>query len=766
MGSRSCRFLIAGVAAIAACLLFIAPGSLRLATYDEIGLFSLAGLLLGTRRRSSSVSTPWMFVAVGLACFVAGDVAHSYYAIALHRSAPGASIVDAFYLGGDLVLALACSSFRRSLGGKDRDAFIDAGITAISGAIIMWALVLATGVSSDSPVLQRIVTDLYPLCDVVLLGVLVRLALVPVVRPIGLSLMMGGVGLLLLGDAGQAFMQQGSHQAANFLDATWLLAYVVLAAASLVPETALTRGRDTEDLPQLSWRRILLLGTALLVGPIVTLLRDWGWRRGASDPIAFASAALAFLVLWRIASATRERQRAESHLTFLGLHDGLTRLPNRALLCDRLELALVRGRRTEGVVAVIALSLDGFELVNSSLGHGIGDQLLVEAGARLQLTVRPEDTVARSGGARFFVLAEDVGSNDDARALAERFRLALAAPFRLAEQDVFVSARSGIALSEEIDTSAQTLLQRADAAMDRAKRSDHDHIEFFDAHLQEVVTTHLSLSSDLHTALEHGELVLHYQPLVDLQSEEMAGAEALIRWQHPQKGLLAPGQFLPIAESSGLLIPVGAWVLETAFAQLATWQASVRRFAGMDIAVNVSAVHLVQPGFARDVAAALQRSGLDPRFVILEITEGVLLNDRPAALRAMQELNAMGVRIALDDFGTGYSSLSYLLRFPVDVLKIDASFVKGLGIDAEATTIVGSIVALGRTLQLDVVAEGVETKEQFQHLKRMGCPFAQGYYIGRPTPPEELLSAAETWEGASTRDSVNLALSDLAAHRS
>jgi EAL domain-containing protein (putative c-di-GMP-specific phosphodiesterase class I) len=246
----------------------------------------------------------------------------------------------------------------------------------------------------------------------------------------------------------------------------------------------------------------------------------------------------------------------------------------------------------------------------------------------------------------------------------------------------------------------------------------------------------------------------------------MAGTEALIRWQHPQKGLLSPGQFLPIAESSGLLIPVGAWVLETAFAQLATWQASVRRFAGMDIAVNVSAVHLVQPGFASDVAAALQRTGLDPKFVILEITEGVLLNDRPAALRAMQQLNEMGVRIALDDFGTGYSSLSYLLRFPVDVLKIDASFVKELGIDAEATTIVGSIVALGRTLQLDVVAEGVETKEQFQHLKHMGCPFAQGYYIGRPTPPEALLSAAETWESASTLDSVNLALSDLAAHGS
>jgi diguanylate cyclase (GGDEF)-like protein len=755
-----------GVAAIAGCLVFVGPGNLRLLVYDGIGLVSLVAVLAGIRRNPPSAARPWMFIAVGLGFLIAGDVAHSYYAVALHRSAPGASIVDVFYLGGDLVLALACSAFKRSLGAKDRDAFIDAGITAISGAIIMWALVLASGVSSTSPILEKLVTDAYPLCDVVLLAVLVRLALVPAVRSAALGFVMTGVALLLLGDVGQAFLQQGSHQAANFLDATWLLAYVALGTASLAPRTGQLLEGKIDELQQLSWRRILLLATALLVGPIVTLLRDWGWRRGASDPIAFASAALAFLVLWRITSATRDRQRAESRLTFMGLHDELTRLPNRALLRDRLELALARARRTEGVLAAIALDLDSFEQVNSGLGHDAGDQLLLEVAARLSHAVRPEDTVARFGGDEFVVLAEDVASQDDARALAERLRLSLAAPFRLVGQDVFVSASFGIALSEEEGASAETLLQHADAAMNRAKAARHDHIEFFDTNMQEAVTTHLALSSDLHKALEHGELLLHYQPIVDLRTEELIGSEALIRWQHPQRGLLSPGQFIPVVESSELIIPVGRWVLETAFAQLASWQGSVREFAGMEIAVNISAVHLVRRGFARDVADTLSACKLDPRFVVLEITEGVLLDDRPAALSAMQELKALGVRISLDDFGTGYSSLSYLLRFPVDILKIDASFVKGLGIDAEATTIVGSIVALGRTLELDVVAEGVETKEQFQHLKRTGCPFAQGYYFGRPTPPEGLVSAAETWENVSTRDSVTMALSALAAHGS
>jgi diguanylate cyclase (GGDEF)-like protein len=507
----------------------------------------------------------------------------------------------------------------------------------------------------------------------------------------------------------------------------------------------------------------LLLGAALVVGPLVTLIRDRHTLEAGSAPVAFASAALAVLVLWRNARVTQDRREAESQITFMGLHDELTGLPNRALLVDRLELALARSLRTEDLITVIALGVDGFKPLNDGLGHDVGDLLLKEVATRLSHELRPEDTVARFGGDEFVILAEDVASHDDASALAERLRVSLTDPFHLGGQDVFATASFGVALAGNQGRSPTTLLQHADAAMYRAKEAGRDRVEFFDARMQEAVETHLALSGDLHRALVNGELVVHYQPIVDLESEEMIGTEALIRWQHPERGLIRPDQFISIAESSGLINPIGTWVLDTALAQLAEWQGSVRRFAGMEIAVNVSAIQLVRRDFPRDVASSLSRSGVDPKFVVLEITEGILLEDASAALRAMQELKDLGVQIALDDFGTGYSSLSYLLRFPVDILKIDLSFVRGLGVDADATAIVGSVVSLGRTLGLKVIAEGVETEAQFQHLKRVGCPMAQGYHFGRPSLPDGVVLTAESWENASSHDSVMLSLSALAA---
>jgi diguanylate cyclase (GGDEF)-like protein len=769
MRTRPDRWLLlVGVAAVATYLLFVHPGTFQLFFYDGIGLVSIIAMLVGIRRNAPSAAKPWMLTAGGLGLFVAGDFSYTYYTIVLHQPAPGASIVDVFYLGGYLFLALGCAAFMRSIGGKDRDAFLDAGITAVGGAIIMWALVQAAGIPSTGPVIGRIVLGAYPVCDVVLLAMLVRLALVPAVRSGALWFVITGFTLLLMGDLVYALLAQGDYQAAGLLDATWLLSYLAFGVASLHPRMGRMIEPKISGEPQpLGWRRILLIGTALLVGPIVTLVRDWGSAGGGSAPIAVASAVIAALVLWRITRATRDRQRAEIQLRFMALHDELTRLPNRALLRDRLEVALARARRTEGIVAVIFLDLDGFKHVNDGLGHDVGDQLLGQAAGRLSAAVRPADTVARFGGDEFVILAEDVGSYEDARSLADRLRISLAGPFHLAGQEVFVSASVGIALADEPDMSAEVLIKHADAAMYRAKDAGRDRIEFFDGQMQEAVTTHLALSGDLHTALGRGELLLQYQPIVDLQTERLVGTEALIRWQHPQRGLVPPDRFIPIAESSGLIVPIGRWVMETAFDQLVSWHRSEAHFGEMEIAVNVSAVQLLRRDFARDVAEALSSAGLDPRFVVLEITEGVLLADRLAALQAVRELKEVGVRIALDDFGTGYSSLSYLLQFPVDILKIDMSFVRGLGIDAEATAIVGSVVALGRTLGLTVVAEGVETEDQFQHLKRMGCSLAQGYHISRPAPPGALEENMRTWaEERTARLAVDdIVLTDAAGSR-
>ncbi|MEA2579340.1 MAG: hypothetical protein QOE83_232 [Actinomycetota bacterium] len=752
MRTRPDRWLLlAGVAAVAAYLLVVQPGTVQLLFYDGIGLVAVIAMLVGIHRNAPSAAKPWILTAGGLGLFVAGDFGYSFYTIVLHVPAPGASIVDVFYLGGYLMLALGCAAFMRSLGGKDRDAFLDAGITTIGGAIIMWALVQAAGVPSTGPVIGRIVLAAYPVCDVVLLAMLVRLALVPAVRSGAFWLVIMGFSFLLLGDLVYALLAQGDYQAAGLLDATWLLSYLAFGVASLHPQMGRMIEAKISGGPQpLGWRRILLIGTALLVGPAVTLIRDWGSTGSGSAPLAVASALIAVLVLWRITRATRERQHAEIQLRFMALHDELTHLPNRALLRERLELALARARRAEGMVAVIFLDLDGFKHVNDGLGHDVGDQLLGQAAVRLSEAVRPTDTVARFGGDEFVVLADDVGSHEGARALAERLRISLATPFHLAGQEVFVSASLGIAIADEPDVSPEALLQHADAAMYRAKDAGRDRVEFFDEQMQEAVTTHLALSGDLHTALDRDELLLHYQPIIDLRTDQLVGTEALIRWQHPLRGPVSPERFIPIAESSGLIVPIGRWAMETAFDQLVDWQRSDDRFSEMEIAVNVSAVQLLRPNFARDVRDALSNAGLDPRFVVLEITEGVLLDDRLEALHAVRQLKEIGVRIALDDFGTGFSSLSYLLQFPVDILKIDISFVRGLGIDTEATAIVGSVIALGRTLGLSVVAEGVETEEQFQHLKRMGCPLAQGYYIGRPVSPEVVADSADAWNNTTS----------------
>jgi diguanylate cyclase (GGDEF)-like protein len=754
MRTRPDRWLLlVGVASVAAYLLFVHPGTLQLFFYDGIGFVSVIAMLVGIRRNAPSAAKPWILTAGGLGLFVAGDISYSYFSIVLHQPAPGASIVDVFYVAGYLLLAAGCAAFMRSIGRKDRDAFLDAGITAVGGAIVMWALVQAAGIPSNGPVIGRIVLGAYPVCDVVLLAMLVRLALVPAVRSGALWIVITGFTLLLLGDVVFALLAQGGYQAAGLLDATWLLSYVAFGVASLHPRMGrMIEPRDSGGPQPLGWRRILLIGMALLVGPVVTLIRDRGSAAGGAAPLAIGSALIAVLVLWRITRGARERQHAEIQLRFMAQHDELTRLPNRTLLRERLEFALARARRAEGIVAVIFLDLDGFKQVNDGLGHDVGDHLLEQAAIRLTEAVRPTDTVARFGGDEFVVLAEDVGSYEGAHALAERLRTSLAEPFHLGRQEVFISASLGVAFADEPDASPEVLLQHADAAMYRAKEAGRDRVDFFDTQMQEAVTSNLALSGNLHTALDRGEMLMHYQPIIDLRTDELVGTEALIRWQHPERGLVSPEKFIPIAESTGLIVPIGRWAMETAFGQLVRWHRSDDRFAEMEIAVNVSAVQLLRPEFADDVRGSLSDSGLDPRFVVLEITEGVLLDDRVAALHAVRQLKEVGVRIALDDFGTGFSSLSYLLQFPVDILKIDISFVRGLGTDTDATAIVGSVMALGRALGLDVVAEGVETEQQLQHLKRMGCPFAQGYYTGRPAPAAAVAQIASSRENAEIAD--------------
>jgi diguanylate cyclase (GGDEF)-like protein/PAS domain S-box-containing protein len=427
----------------------------------------------------------------------------------------------------------------------------------------------------------------------------------------------------------------------------------------------------------------------------------------------------------------------EGQLVQRALHDQLTGLPNRILFMDRLEQALERSARRGKFAAVLFLDLDRFKLVNDNLGHDRGDQLLVQVAERLRSCLRRVDTIARIGGDEFTVLLEDVGSAADAALVAERIIEAFRGSFRIENQEIFVGASIGIALGgRDQGTTAQGLLRNADIAMYRAKANGRACIEVFKSSMRETVKGRLRMETELRRALDRGELRLHYQPQVDLRTARIVGLEALVRWEHPERGLIPPGSFIPIAEETGLILPIGRWVLETACRQASIWRADPEIGLDLVMAVNLSPRQFRHPRLVQDVGKVLAESGLDASGLEVEITEGTAMGDADATVKTLEHLKEIGIRLAIDDFGTGYSSLGYLKRFPIDVLKVDRSFVAGLPANRGDAAIVRAVVGLTRALGLKAVAEGVETADQLAELRDLGCDQGQGYLFGRPTATE------------------------------
>ncbi|HVV58560.1 MAG TPA: EAL domain-containing protein [Gaiellaceae bacterium] len=414
-------------------------------------------------------------------------------------------------------------------------------------------------------------------------------------------------------------------------------------------------------------------------------------------------------------------------------NDPLTGLPNRALLLDRMELTLGRGEREGKPVTVLFLDLDGFKLVNDSLGHLAGDRLLIDVARRLDSCVRRGDTVARLGGDEFAILLGEVGEHERAAGVAERVIDAFGEPFDLLGREVFVSASIGIAAGLD---EPEDLLRNADVAMYRAKRSQPGTYATFERSMHEAVVQRLELEADLRRVIDRDELVLHYQPIVDLVQGSVVGVEALLRWDHPQRGLVAPLQFVPMAEETGLIVALGRWVLDEACRRAATWRAELGASAPW-VSVNISGRQLVDSGLARDVRAALAAADLPPEALAVEITETVLVQDVKLAVERLEELRRLGVLVAIDDFGTGYSSLRYLRRFPADLLKVAKPFVDGLA-DPKDAALVQTILGLGRSLGLVAIAEGIETDDQHRRLAALGCPLGQGYLFARPVLPDAL----------------------------
>ena len=440
-----------------------------------------------------------------------------------------------------------------------------------------------------------------------------------------------------------------------------------------------------------------------------------------------------------LVAAARETRLAHEELEHLILHDALTGLPNRAQIADRLEHAIRRRRPERMLLAVVCLDVDQFATVNDTLGHRFGDLLLVELAARLRRAARPDDIPARYGGDKFLVLCEGLPSAAAVRAEAERLRQALSGPMRIQHQEVEIATSAGVVIAQP-DTTADEVLRDADLAMHTAKERATSRATAADRPPADRNPARTDLESDLRRALRHDEFLVYYQPVVDLEDGVVLTTEGLVRWAHPQRGLVPPAQFIPIAEASGLIVPLGEWVLNTACQQAQRWEAAARAAgtAAPGVSVNLSGRQISEPWLLDQVRAALATSGLSPGQLTLEITESVVMGDAEAAVEALGRCKDLGVNLSIDDFGTGYSSLSYLKRFPIDTVKIDRSFVSGLGTDPDDAIIVGAIVHLADVLGIATVAEGVETSQQVAELLRLGCTQGQGYYFARPQPAEAL----------------------------
>ncbi|MGH2358840.1 MAG: putative bifunctional diguanylate cyclase/phosphodiesterase [Candidatus Limnocylindria bacterium] len=443
-----------------------------------------------------------------------------------------------------------------------------------------------------------------------------------------------------------------------------------------------------------------------------------------------------------------ERKALEAQLTHQAFHDPLTGLANRALFIDRVQHALVRRAADGRRVAVIFCDLDDFKTINDSLGHAAGDEVLAAVAERFGRALRPADTVARLGGDEFAFLVEDVSDTRRAVSLARRVSATLAAPFAIAGKEVVVRASLGIAVSRRSVDDAGTLLRNADAAMYTAKAAERGGYAVFEPGMHQAAVERLELEADLRLAIERNQLVLHYQPIVALDSQEIVGFEALVRWQHPERGLLAPASFLRVAEETGLILPIGQWVLTSACHQGRRWQANAPPATRPSISINLSAQEIHDPTLVERVAGVLRETHVDVLSVILEITETSMLQDADATVTTLAGLKRLGVKLAIDDFGTGYSSLSYLRRLPVDILKIDRSFVRGAGRSREDETLIEAVFRMGHSLGMQTVVEGIEDPEQRDHLLALGCEFGQGFYFGRPV---EAAAASELLRGQAAR---------------
>jgi diguanylate cyclase (GGDEF)-like protein/PAS domain S-box-containing protein len=829
--------------------------------FNLIGASAIVAVLVGTRLHGVTRRLPWLLVALGQTLFVTGDVIAYNYQRLFHHALPYPSIADVFYLAVyPALIAGILLLIRLRTPGRDTASLIDSLVIAIGVGVLSWVFLMAPYADNSSLSLStRLISIAYPLMDVLLLAVILRLAFDTGKRERPFYLLVVGVMSLLVTDSVYGWLLlHGGYTTGGLLDGGWIAFYLLWGAAALHPSV----GSVGEPVPAREARvtrtRLAVLGAAALVAPVVQAV---GFVLGKSIDIpvtAAAGATVFLLVVLRMAGVIRQQERSEARWSSLvqnssdvvmlvdddgtiryvspsvrrvlghpdaeltgtalarlleaneatrvlrmlaeledagsaapvpiqlrmrgrdgqllevetlaanlladpsvggivlnmrdmserkaferqlerhAFYDMVTGLPNRALFRDRVDHALAHCRRGGRTVAVMFMDLDDFKIVNDSFGHAAGDALLREVGERLTTCLRASDTAARLGGDEFAILIEDSNDRADAAEIAERILRALEAPFLVEGRELGLRASLGIAAGRDGHTTRTTdeLLRNADVAMYVAKGQGKSRYEVYRPTMRGSMLQRLEFKTDLRRALERHEFVLHYQPLVELETGAVTGLEALVRWDHPQRGLVPPAEFVPLAEETGLIIALGSWVLETACCDAQLLNQTYAQDPPLSMAVNLSARQLQWPGIVPEIRKALRDNGLHPSTLTVEVTESVMMQNIDLSVARLQQLKALGIRIAIDDFGAGYSSLNYIRRFPLDILKMDKAFVDRIDTDEEELALAASILEMAKTLNLHPVAEGVERPEQVERLLELECETAQGYYFAKPAVRE------------------------------
>ncbi len=725
--------------------------------YPALDAVALAAMLFIALRRKDDPPRGLGLLALGIACVALSDSSF-WYLSAVNPSFPGATALDTGWVAGFLLIALAAlSSGRRRVGRRrlsDRRALLMAPVLpAALGTLVMLARWLSGGSLGSEGALLTITAALVILAIVLQTVVTYenhalttdlegrvqeRTAELHATERYYRALVQHASDVVIVvdPDLGIRYVSDSVHDVFGYrptgLQGRDLSAFGRVAAETLAEAlnmAVLAPGQIT----RVEWLLNDAAGRARHAESTVTNL--------LADPHVEA-----FVLNTRDET---DRIALQDQLRHQAFHDPLTGLSNRALLGDRASQAFARSLRTGNSVAAIVIDLDAFKLVNDSLGHQVGDALLRDVAQRLQSVARPEDTVARIGGDEFLVLVDAVGSDEEALTLAGRFYDALSSHFDLDEIEHRVTTSIGVAVGSASKTNFEQLLSDADMAMYSIKASGKDAVQLFQPSMHKQARERFRLQADLGKALERNEFWLLYQPEFGVTGERLDGFEALIRWNHPIHGLVRPDRFIPLAEESGMIVPLGRWVLLEALRQAVTWEQVGAGAEPLSISVNISAVQLNAPSLLADVKHALEQSQIRPARVVLEITEQSLVEDSHTVIGVLHALKELGVRLAIDDFGTGYASLSYLQSMPVDILKIDRTFVKASDDGEHGRELLEAIVGIGRSLSLLTIAEGVEEPDQLATVRDMGCDLAQGYLLGRPLPIEEAQSLIAEYATAS-----------------